>query len=215
MHEKKDINRVSGTLFSKLKNFGWLLPFVLYWYFLRAVRQISLRIYFHTLGKYGFRSLGKGVIIDGMPEFIWPCADISLRNNVRIGKRSVFQGSHTSSIHLDNKVTINDRCYLTSMFSITIGSGTSIGEYTSIRDYNHKFDDISIPIKDQDYYGAPIVIGKDCWIGRGCIILGGVTVGDGAIIGANSVVNKDVPPYTVVAGVPIKLIKYRGQNATI
>lgn len=212
MREKIPVSRVTGTTASKLKNFGGLLPFALYWYLLRAIRQTLLSVYFRTIGKYGFRSLGRGVVIDGMPEFIWPCADITLGNYVRIGKRCVFQGSHQSKIHLGHQVTINDGCYLTSMFSITIGEGTSIGEYTSIRDYNHKFDDVSSPIKEQDYYGAEISIGKGCWIGRGCIILAGVTIGDGAVIGANSVVNKDVPPLAVAAGAPVKVIKMREQE---
>lgn len=213
MQEKKFVNRVAGTPISKLRNFGRLLPFALCWYFLRAVRQNFLKVYFRTIGRYGFRSLGRGVVIDGMPEFIWPCADISLGNYARIGKRCVFQGSHQARIRVSDKVTINDGCYLTSMFAIVIGEGTSIGEYTSIRDYNHKFDDLSIPIKEQDYYGAPITIGKDCWIGRGCIILAGVTIGDGAVIGANSVVNKDIPSLTVAAGTPAKVLKTRNQYA--
>ncbi|QQY83987.1 acyltransferase [Tamlana sp. s12] len=95
------------------------------------------------------------------------------------------------------------------MFSIEIGKGTSIGEYTSIRDYNHKFDNPSTPIKNQDYFGSKIVIEEDCWIGRGCIILPGVTIGKGAVVGANSLVNKDVSPYTIVGGIPAKFIKNR------
>ncbi|MEK6481639.1 acyltransferase [Catalinimonas sp. 4WD22] len=209
MREKQFAKRVSGSTFSKLKDFGSLLPFALYWYITRAFRQSFLRFYFHTIGKYGFRSIGRGVVIDGMPEFIWPCADITLGDFVRIGKRCVFQGAPVSKIRLGNRVTVNDGCYLTSMFSITVGQGTSIGEYTSIRDYNHKFDDTSIPIKDQDYYGSPIEIGNDCWIGRGCIILPGVSIGYGAVIGANSVVTKDIPPLSVAAGVPAKVIKMR------
>lgn len=199
----------TGSAKQKLKAYGGLLPFALLWYAGRFIRQKSIIFWMRVFGKYGFRYIGKGTVIDGMPEFIWPGADIRLMNNVRIGKRCVFQGSSDSKILLGDKVTVNDGCYLTSLFSITIGEGTSIGEYTSIRDYNHKFDDIHTPIKKQDYFGAPIEIGNDCWIGRGCIILPGVIIGDGAVIGANSVVSKDVPAYGVAAGVPAKVIKMR------
>ena len=60
-----------------------------------------------------------------------------------------------------------------------------------------------------------IVIGNDVWIGYQAVILSGVTVGDGAIIGARALVTKDVPPYTIVGGVPAKPIRKRFDQATI
>ena len=183
--------------------------YVIIWYIGRFFRQNAIWLYLVLLGRYGFRKIGKGVVFDGMPSFIYPCSDISLGNNIRIGKNCVFQGSPDSKIILHDGVTVNNGGVITSLFQITIGSGTSIGEFTSIRDYNHKFNDPEIPIKSSIYLGAPIVIGEDCWIARGCVILPGVTIGDGAIVAANSVVNKDVEPYSIVGGVPAKLIKYR------
>lgn len=212
MYQKSFASRVSGSTIERLQRFGYLLPFALIWYFCRFVRQRLLFLYFKTIGLYAFRKIGKGVIIDGFPDIIWPCANIQLGNYVRIGKRCVFQGSPDSKILIEDKVTINDGCYITSLFQIVIGEGTSIGEYCSIRDYNHKFNDLSISIKSQDYFGAPIEIGKNCWIGRGCIILPGVIIGEGAVVGANAVVTKDVPPYAVAAGIPAKIIKYRGHE---
>lgn len=60
-----------------------------------------------------------------------------------------------------------------------------------------------------------IIIGNDVWIGYDAIILSGVTIGDGAIIGARAVVTKDVPPYTIVGGVPAKAIRKRFDEKTI
>jgi acetyltransferase-like isoleucine patch superfamily enzyme len=193
-----------------LTRFGFPgILFAALWYSARAVRQLFLRVYFKTIGRYGFRSIGRGVVIDGMPEFLFPYADIRLNDHVRIGKRCVFQGSPDSVITIGSGVTINDGCYITSLFSISIGMGSSIGEYTSIRDYNHEFRVPDQPIKSQGYSGAPIRIGADCWIGRGCILLPGVDIGDGAIIGANSVVTKSVAPYAIAAGCPAKQIGER------
>lgn len=68
------------------------------------------------------------------------------------------------------------------------------------------------PLTEDKY---DIVIGNDVWIGASVIILGGITIGDGAIIAAGAVVTKDVEPYSIVGGVPAKLIRYRFSSATI
>ncbi len=60
-----------------------------------------------------------------------------------------------------------------------------------------------------------IIIGSDVWIGYEAVIMAGVTIGDGAIIGTRAVVTKDVPPYTIVGGVPTKIIRKRFDDATI
>lgn len=60
-----------------------------------------------------------------------------------------------------------------------------------------------------------VVIGNDVWIGANAILLGGITIGDGAIIAAGSLVNKDVPPYAIVGGVPSKIIRYRFEKEQI
>ena len=58
-------------------------------------------------------------------------------------------------------------------------------------------------------FSKPCTIGNDVWIGCNATILRGVKVGDGAVIGANSLVNRDVPPYAIVGGVPARIIRYR------
>lgn len=195
-------------LLQKLKKFKKKIVFALIWYLFRFIRQKANLAYLLTIGRYGFSSIGKNVVIDGIPKFLFPCSKIILESKVRIGSGCVFQGSIDSEIFIGSNVTINDGCVLTSLFSIKIGNNTSIGEYTSIRDYNHNFSNQG-SIKTQGYIGSEIVIGRDCWIGRGCIILPGVIIGDGAIIAANSVVNKEVPPNTIYGGVPAKYIKER------
>jgi len=62
---------------------------------------------------------------------------------------------------------------------------------------------------------GPVVIGNDVWIGANALILSGVTIGDGAVIGAHAVISKDVPPYSIVAGNPGRVVKYRFNPETI
>ena len=63
-------------------------------------------------------------------------------------------------------------------------------------------------LRKEGEYGLPVTIGNDVWIGAGAIINPGVTIGDGVTIGAGAVVTKDIPPYTVAAGVPCRVIKH-------
>lgn len=108
-----------------------------------------------------------------------------------------------AAILLGNGCVLSRGVHLVAMDGITIGEGTMIGEYTSIRDANHSRSE-SLAIRDAGHTAAAIRIGKEVWIGRGVAVLSGVTIGDGATIGANAVVTRDVPPGSVVVGVPAK-----------
>lgn len=146
-----------------------------------------------------------------------------LINYVR-GRRKMKVGKHTNihptaMIREGEFVTIGDNCLInhnaliqagkTANGSITIGNYVHTGANVMLIAFNHGFYTKDVPTKEQDYVEAPIVIGDDVWIGGGAIILAGVTVGKGAIIAAGAVVNRDVPEYAVVGGVPAKVLKYR------
>ena len=75
--------------------------------------------------------------------------------------------------------------------------------------FNHGTDSLEIPTINQDYYDGDIIIEDDVWIGAGAVILPGIKIGKGVVIASNAVVNKDVAPYTIVGGIPAKLIKER------
>lgn len=97
---------------------------------------------------------------------------------------------------------INSNSKIYCYNKITIGDGAAISEEVIIRDSdNHKL------LYEGYEMTKPITIGNHVWIGFRAVILKGVTIGDGAIIAANALVNKDVPPNCLVAGVPAKIIK--------
>jgi acetyltransferase-like isoleucine patch superfamily enzyme len=93
--------------------------------------------------------------------------------------------------------------HIVAMASVEIGRGTMIGEYTSIRDANHRRQPGG-PMRYAGHDARPIVIGKEVWIGRGATVLGGVIIGDHATVGANAVVTHDVPAGATVVGVPAR-----------
>ncbi len=116
-----------------------------------------------------------------------------------------FETQGPAEIILGNEVVLSRGVHLVAMAGITIGDGTMVGEYVSIRDSNHR----RIPgstMRDSGHDSSPIHIGNEVWIGRGVAVLAGVTIGDGATIGANSVVTRNVAPYTVVAGAPARTL---------
>lgn len=86
---------------------------------------------------------------------------------------------------------------------VTIGNGVRIGRNVSIRDWNGPH----VIINDHYRNHAPVHIGDHVWLCTGCTIMPGVTVGEGAVVAANSTVTRDVPPHSMVAGSPAKVIK--------
>lgn len=104
---------------------------------------------------------------------------------------------------------------------ITIGAYCSIGTGVSIfGGYEHHTDWVtSYNFRSSEntpmHSKGPVVIGNDVWIGAGATILSGVTIGDGAVVGAQALVTKDIPPYTVVGGVPAKPIRKRFSDEQI
>lgn len=128
--------------------------------------------------------------------------------------------------HVGNNVNIEGGVRLSSKLSIgnnsgvginaniqgdiTIGDNVMMGPEVAIYTVNHCTERIDIPMNVQGITPEkPVVIGNDVWIGTRVIILGGVKVGTGSIIAAGSVVTKSIPAYTIVAGVPAKVVKVR------
>lgn len=126
---------------------------------------------------------------------------------IRFGQNSLlYPALHLETqgdavIEIGDGVVISRGAHLVAMAGITIGDGTMIGEYTSIRDANHSRDE-GRAIRESGHSARPIAIGREVWIGRGVTVLGGVTIGDHATIGANAVVTHDVAAGAVVGGVP-------------
>lgn len=133
---------------------------------------------------------------------------LDLGDQCRLG-RGVFFETRGGAIRLGSRVRVNAGCVLVSYASVTIGSDCLIGEYVSIRDADHGTEP-GVPMRAQAHASAPIVIGDDVWIARGAVILKGVTIGSGAVVAANSVVNRDVAPNSIVGGVPARLLRTRG-----
>lgn len=90
---------------------------------------------------------------------------------------------------------------------VTIGSHVNLAQGITITALNHNFEDKSQRIDDQGVSTDPVIVGDDIWIGANAVILPGVSIGHHSVVAAGAVVTKDVPPHSLVAGVPAKIIK--------
>lgn len=122
------------------------------------------------------------------PYFLRSGACIEIVNN---GKLTIGQGA------------CNVNLTIMCAKEITIGNGVRIGRNVSIRDYNG----VHVIINDRYTNYAPVHIGDHCWLCTGCTIMPGVTIGEGSVVAANATVTKSVPPHSLVAGSPAKVIK--------
>lgn len=109
-------------------------------------------------------------------------------------------GRHTK---LGKNVFINHACSFLDLGGITIEDDVMIGPRVNIVSENHPID----PVKRRGLDLKSVLIKKNAWIGAGATILPGVTIGENSVVAAGAVVNKDVPPNVIVAGVPAKIIK--------
>jgi acetyltransferase-like isoleucine patch superfamily enzyme len=111
---------------------------------------------------------------------------------------------HGLRLNLGANVFVNHGCTLNDMGGIEIGGDTMIGPNVSLLTSGHP---TAVTERRAGITVAPIRIGANVWIGAAATVIGGVTVGDGAVIAAGAVVSRDVPPATLVAGVPAQVVR--------
>ncbi|MCR4808827.1 MAG: acyltransferase [Prevotella sp.] len=126
-----------------------------------------------------------------------------------LGRRSVVE-SYSCINNAVGDVLIGDYTRIglhnTVIGPVTIGSHVNLAQGVVVTALNHNFSDKSLRIDQQGISTRPVVISDDVWVGANAVILPGVTIGTHAVVAAGAVVTKDVPPHTVVAGVPAKVI---------
>jgi len=184
------------------------------------------------LDSLGFGSCGKNVKLGNGIEIIGPASRIHLGDNVQISDgarlvcsddaaeiligngtiiqaRAILETGPSGSISLGAFNSVNPYCVLYGHGGLTTGDYVRIAAHTVIIPANHIFDNPDVPIARQGLTKKGIRIGNDVWIASGCSILDGVEIGDGCVIAAGAVVNRSVLPYSVVGGIPAKVIKMR------
>jgi len=151
------------------------------------------------------------VIIDGLSR-----EGVEIGDNSTIGPYSIVRSSLLS--HLGKGLRIGSQSSLDAYSFVGAGGGVWIGDrvimgqHISFHSENHNFESVDQPIKDQGITALGIVIENDCWVGSNVTFLDGIRVGTGCVIAAAAVVTKDIPPYSIAAGTPARVIKTRRQS---
>lgn len=161
-----------------------------------------------VVDKSKLKICGQNVIIEDGVRIFHP-ENIEIGDNVYIGHDTILKGYFNSILQIDSNTWIGQQCFIHGAGGVHIGNKVGIGPCVKIHAARHMEMGWETPILFSEIEYKLIKICDNCNIGIGSVILPGVTIGTGSKIGANSVVNKDIPPFCVAVGAPAKVVKKR------
>ena len=173
----------------------------------RTVRKLW-HIITQTFYKNRFRNIGSGSLIC-KPLQLDSVSSISIGDFVYIAEGAWLMGNiaKSNSISIGSGTTIGHFVHIVGLHSVMIGNNVLIADKVFISDCTHNYEDIRVPIINQDVKElSPVVIGADSWLGENVCVCG-ASVGKHCVIGANSVVIYDIPDYSVAVGSPARVVK--------
>lgn len=177
----------------------------------------SLRAAYNARALKGCRKLGKGPNIR-RPVYTHGLEHVEIGNNFKCGARLKIRAfgswgdqKFNPAIRIGNNVNIESDCHIGAINEVVIEDDVLIASFVYISDHSHgrvSGEELSCPPIERPLHSkGPVRIGRNAWIGEKAVILPGVTIGEGAVIGASAVVTHDVPPHSVVAGNPAKVLR--------
>ena len=144
--------------------------------------------------------------------FISLQARVQLSKAITFGRGTVIKAFTIVQTH-NGKISFGENCGVSNFnhistvdADVTIGNNVRLGPNVTILGSGRIFSKKNVPIVEQGYTHKGVTIGNDVLIGAGAIILDGCNISDGAVIGAGSIVDKDVPPYSIAFGAPSRVV---------
>ncbi|MGZ5367599.1 acyltransferase [Aeromicrobium sp.] len=167
---------------------------------LRPLARIALT---RELGKR--RAYARGVMYGEVLEML-------REGRLTIGEQAFFENgvwlTGTGHLSIGAGAYLNLGVMVAVLDRVEIGDHCMIANGSLITDANHRYDDLTKPLTWQGFESkGPTIIGDNCWLGANVVVTSGVTIGERCVIGANAVVTRDIPPHSVAAGNPARVIR--------
>ena len=148
--------------------------------------------------------LGPGLLVYGPKE-------ITIGRDFSCWRQCALVALDGGRIELGDRVSFSSNVNINAAMGgrISLGNDVMVGPNVVMRSSDHRFDAVDEPINKQGHISDEITIEENVWVAANAVIVGGVRIGQGAVVAAGAVVTTDVKPYTVVGGVPARLLKTR------
>ena len=206
MLKRPEVEPLRSVRFLTFASLRWLVRNRAYtpWYLVRYWRFLRFKLANPHVITRGFVFMDRGVELYARRGY----GRLILGRWIHLGVDTALR-CHEGTLSLGDKsvlardVSIN--CYL----DVEIGDSALIADSVYISDFDHKFTDLTIPIKDQGITKSRVRIGRDVWLGTKVTVSRGVFIGEGSVVGANAVVTRDLPAYSLAVGVPARVVKDR------
>jgi acetyltransferase-like isoleucine patch superfamily enzyme len=177
------------------------------WYLVRYWRFFVFKLRNPHVITEGFVFLGKNVELYARKGY----GRLVIGRWVHIGQGNAIR-CHEGTLRIGDKCVFGKDNTVNCYLDIEFGAATIVADWVYICDFDHVFSDITVPIKDQGIAKTPVRVGPDVWVGAKVTILRGVNVGRGCVLAAHTVVNKDLPDYSVAVGVPARVVRNRVED---
>lgn len=192
--------------FLTLASLRWMFRHRAYtpWYLVRFWRFFVFRLRNPHIVTRGLVFMDRGVEVYARRGY----GRLVLGRWIHLGVNTALR-CHEGTLTVGDKSVLGRGVSINCYLDIEIGASTLFADDIYVSDFDHKFADLTTPIKDQGIAKSRVRIEPDVWIGTKVTVARGVVIGEGAVVGANAVVTHDLPPYSVSVGVPARVIKDR------
>ena len=195
--------------FLTLASLRWVISHRAYtpWYLVRYLRLWRFRLANPHVVLKGMVFFGRGVEIHATPEL----ARMEIGRWVHIGDGNSIR-CHEGSLRIGDKTVFGANNVVNAYLDIEIGASTLVADWCYICDFDHRTEDITLPIKDQGIVKGPVRIGPDTWIAAKVSVLRNTVVGRGCVLGSHAVVRGVFPDYSIAVGAPARVVRNRADD---
>jgi acetyltransferase-like isoleucine patch superfamily enzyme len=198
--------QLRSARFLTFASLRWILRHRAYtpWYLVRYWRFLRFKIANPHVITRGFVFLDRGVELYARRGY----GRLILGRWLHLGVDTALR-CHEGTLSVGDKAVLGRDVSINCYLDIEIGAAVLFADSVYVSDFDHKFADLTTPIKDQGIAKARVRIEPDVWLGTKVTVARGVLIGEGSVVGANAVVTRDLPPYCVAVGVPARVVKDR------